>query len=416
MTHREPTYLEKLKWSLPWLLKYPFERGRNFLRSDSSEKKHIIITIANHFEPGWSENGLLDLDAQLKRLESYYKLAKQTGDAVRDADGTKFRHTNFFPVEQFDSRIVNIIEQMQAEGLGEVEIHLHHGLEKPDTAENLKKVLIESRDRLAEDHKCLSRFDGAGDPKYAFVHGNLALANSMSGKFCGVDEEMQILFETGCYADFTLPSAPLETQTPLINKIYECGLPLNEKSPHRKGENVRVCGNAPQLPLIFTGPLMFNWTRKKKGIPIPRLDDGALAASQTLDVVRFRRWINANITVTHRPEWIFVKLYCHGFFDYDQRNCIGEDAKRFFSETIERGEKTGEYTVHFASAREAVNMVFAAIDGKDGNPNDYRDYRLKAIMKESQAKKTFTNAQNYAGHENVETFRQTQKTQGTQLG
>jgi hypothetical protein len=28
---------------------------------------------------------------------------------------------------------------MQAEGLGDVEIHLHHGVEKPDTAENLAK-------------------------------------------------------------------------------------------------------------------------------------------------------------------------------------------------------------------------------------------------------------------------------------
>ena len=82
---------------------------------------------------------------------------------------------------------------MQAEGLGEVEIHLHHGVEKPDTAENLRKALTEFRDFLAEEHNCLSRFDGKGEPKYAFVHGNLAFGNSCGGKFCGVDEEMQIL-------------------------------------------------------------------------------------------------------------------------------------------------------------------------------------------------------------------------------
>jgi hypothetical protein len=75
---------------------------------------------------------------------------------------------------------------MQAEGLGETEIHLHHGVEKPDTAENLRKTLIDFRDRLAEEHHCLSRMDGAGDPMYAFVHGNNALGNSASGKFCGV--------------------------------------------------------------------------------------------------------------------------------------------------------------------------------------------------------------------------------------
>ena len=183
MTHREPTYLEKLKWSLPWLAKYPLERGSHFWRSNAGEKNHVVITIANHFEPSWSDDGsLLDLNTQLRNLDAYYKLAGKTGEAVSDADGTKFQHTNFYPVEQFDSRVVSVIEQMESEGLGEVGIHLHHGLEKPDTAENLRKVLIESRDRLAEDHRCLSRLDGVGDPTYAFVHGNLALANSMSGK------------------------------------------------------------------------------------------------------------------------------------------------------------------------------------------------------------------------------------------
>lgn len=415
MTFKEPTYFEKLKWSVPWLARYPFERAGNLLRAGSSAKKHVIVTIANHFEPAWSENGWLDLNTQLRRLDDYYKSAEKTGNSVRDADGTKFRHTNFFPIEQYDSRIVNVIQQMEAEGLGELEIHLHHGLEKPDTSENLRRVLLEGRDRFAEDHGCLSRLDGTGEPRYGFVHGNLALANSMSGKFCGVDDEMQILAETGCYADFTLPSAPLETQSAVTNKIYECGRPLSEKFSHRTGKSVRVFGNNPQLPLIFTGPLMFNWNRRFKGVPIPRLDDGALTASQSFAAERFDRWTGANITVQERPEWIFVKLYCHGFFDYDQSACIGEEARRFFGEIVERGEKTGEYKIHFASAREAVNIVFAAIDGKIGNPNDFRDYRLKSIMKDKRAKVT-AQAENYTNHENVEIFGQLQETQETQLG
>jgi hypothetical protein len=99
-----------------------------------------------------------------------------------------------------------------------------------------------------------------------------------------------------------------------------------------------------------------------------------------------RRWMNANVTVKNRPDWVFVKLYCHGFFDYDQSACIGEDARRFFSEIIENGEKSGAYKVHFASAREAFNMVSAAMDGAAGDPNDYRNYRLQAIMNENAAR------------------------------
>lgn len=381
----------KLKNNLPWLARYPLNRAGAFLRKNSDAPKHIIFTVADHFEPSWSRNGLLGVDEQRRRLDEYYKLARKTGAATIDADGTKFRHTNFFPAEQYDCRLLETLAAMQAEGLGEVEIHLHHGIEKPDTAENLRKTLIGFRDRLAEEHGCLSKTEDGATPMYAFVHGNLALANSAGGKFCGVDSEMQILRETGCYADFTLPSAPDETQVPMLNAIYECGLPMHEKIPHRAGKKVRVFGNPPQLPLIFTGPLVFNWTRRVKGVSVPRLDDGALVESQPLDAARLNRWLSANVTVEDRPEWIFVKLYCHGFFEGDQSACIGERAVRFFNETIETGEKTGDYTVHFASAREAFNMVAAAIDGKKGTPHEFRNYRLRAIMNQ---KKSPTNIPN----------------------
>ncbi len=379
------TILTKLKWNLPWLIRYPLERTNALFGRTAFEKKHIIFTVADHFEPAWSPNGMLDLDGQKRALEAYHRLARKTGEATLDSDGTKFRHTNFYPAEQYDKELLNQIAGMQAEGLGEVEIHLHHGVEKPDTAENLRKQLLEFRDVLAEEHKCLSRFEGVGEPRYAFVHGNLALANSCGGKFCGVDEEMRILQETGCYADFTLPSAPDQSQVSVINKIYECGLPLDEKIPHRKGKSVRVNGLEPEFPLIFTGPLVFNWTRRIKGIPLPRIEDGALVKNQAMDRARFRRWKNANITVKGNSNWIFIKLYCHGFFDYDQRACIGEDAVRFFNEIVENGERTGDYKTHFASAREAVNMVLAAVEGKNGNPDDFRDYRLKSIMNEQKA-------------------------------
>src|SRR6185503_14570059 len=75
---------------------------------------------------------------------------------------------------------------LQADGYGEVEIHLHHGVEQPDTAENTRRQLETFRDVLAEEHKCLARSVSPLDsqPKYGFVHGNWALANSAGGRFC----------------------------------------------------------------------------------------------------------------------------------------------------------------------------------------------------------------------------------------
>lgn len=379
MIQNEPTLLTKLSWNLPWLVRYPFARARSLLEQTAFEKKHIIITIANHFEPGWSEDGILDHKSQMKRLKAYRKLAGEIGNAVQDADGTKFRHTNFYPAEQYHPEILDILAEMQADGLGEVEVHLHHGVEVPDNAENLQNTLVAFRDTLAEKHKCLSTMNG-GSPMYAFVHGNLALANSCGGRFCGVDNEMEILRDTGCYADMTLPSAPDQSQVAVINRIYECGLPMDQAVPHRRALAPHSNGTGPQLPLIFQGPLVFNWKR----LPVPRLDDGALAANQPLDDARFDRWLSANITVGGRSDLVFVKLYCHGFFDRDQSACIGEEAKRFFGELIERSTKTGAFTIHFATAREAFNIASAAIEGKPGRTNEFRDHKLLPIMKNGQ--------------------------------
>jgi hypothetical protein len=99
---------------------------------------------------------------------------------------------------------------------------------------------------------------------------------------------------------------------------------------------------------------------------------------------RFNRWRAAQISVRGRPEWNFIKLYSHGFFPWDQDIMIGEQLKRFMHEVMELAERTGQFRVHFATAREAYNMVMAAVDGHAGDPHAYRDYRLHPIMHEQK--------------------------------
>ncbi len=50
--------------------------------------------------------------------------------------------------------------------------------------------------------------------------------------------------------------------------------------------------------------------------------------------------------------------------------------QRFLAELTEGAEDRGEI-IHFVTARQMVNMIWAACDGREGNPGDYRDYRLK---------------------------------------
>jgi len=397
MDYKNPGILTKLRWSLPWLSAYPSWRLRRVLErlsssrrqaasmhlasNETSHEPRMILVVANHFEPAWSGTRVpLSLSHQISRVHRWCAKARRIGALVRDFDDVPFKHTNFYPAEQYSYELLNILAGLQAEGLGEVEIHLHHGVQAPDTAQNLRKMIVEFRDRLADEHRCLSRMRAAPTPRYAFVHGNFALGNSAGGRYCGVDSEIQILAETGCYADFTLPSAPDQSQVARINAIYECGGRLDHRCPHKTGPRLSTA-RPPSFPILFTGPLIFYWSKRKWGLPWLRLDGGALARNQPLDGSRFRRWLQAGISVEGRPEWIFVKLFCHGFFPQDQDYCIGEPLLRSLDSLLNTAHRTGEFRIHFATAREAFNIAMAAAHGKSGEPGEYRDYLLSPIMR-----------------------------------
>lgn len=373
--------LTKLTSSWPWLSRYPLWRTRELWErlSSASRPAHLIVVVANHFEPAWNDGGPeFSVEIQRRRTAAWCRQARQTGLAIPDHDGTPFRHTCFYPGEQYDHAIVSLLAELESEGFGAVEIHLHHGTEEPDTPGGLRRALSEFRDLLAEEHGCLALEPGDPRPRYAFVHGNLALANSMGGRDCGVDNEMEILAQTGCYADLTLPAFPEQAQGPVINALYECGRPLTERMPYRTGIRLRV-GRAPQLPIMMTGPLVFDWSRRKRGLPVLRIDDGVLTAGYPLTQARLDRWRQARITVRNGPPWFFIKLYCHGFFKGDQEATLGEPVRRFWSEAIEEAERKRDLRIHFATAREAFNIARAAIDGQTGDPHHFRNYLLHPI-------------------------------------
>lgn len=340
-----------------------------------------MIALADHFEPAIVPDRPGDYapeDEQQRRVEAWCRVYPQCIDRWRDADGHPFKHTYFFPAEQYEAGLLDCLAELCREGWGELEIQLHHGLKRPDTAANTRRVLLEFRDSLV-GRGCLSRWDGNEEPRYAFVHGNWALANSKQGRFCGVDEELKILAETGCYADMTLPSAPDSSQITRINSIYECALPLHQRAAHRRGRDL-VRGRPPTtFPLIVQGPLGLKFSKRGRGLPLPRIENGALFSLHPPSLSRFKLWCEASIHVSGMSDWFFVKLYCHGMDPRDEEVMLGETFRSFLSQLIESTRDSSKYRLHFVSAREMVNIILAACDGHEGNPDAFRDYRLKLI-------------------------------------
>jgi hypothetical protein len=341
---------------------------------------HLMIAMADHFEPSIiPENGMLRAPSheQQRRLDLWCHEYPRMADAWRDSDGHPFVHTYFYPAEQYDRRLIQQLAEHTRAGWGEIEIHLHHGVVEPDTAENTRRLLLEFREALVSEHGCLSYLDGVGDPKYAFVHGNFALGNSADGRFCGVDNEMQILAETGCYADMTLPTGSFHpAQIAKTNSLYECAMPLNQQAPHRRGRDLER-GRSPQIfPLIIQGPLMMRVSPSRSRIA--GIENGAITRGNPLSLSRLRLWKRAAISVRGKPDWLFIKLHCHGM-DPTQRDVVlGEPMRKFLRELVEGAVQRGEI-LHFVSAREMVNIILAACDGREGHPGEYRDYRFKRL-------------------------------------
>jgi hypothetical protein len=375
----QPASWEKIRTVLPWLPAYVWQCCVR--RLPDVRPLHLIIGLADHFEPmnrAHAPQRPVDRREQERRLKEWCLEYPHAVDTWRDDEGQPLRHTYFYPAEDYDEVLIDRLAEHCHAGWGEIEIHLHHGVETPDTGENTRRSIVEFRDALVA-RGCLSQENGAGPPRYAFVHGNWALANSDRGRFCGVDEEMQILADTGCYADFTLP-APSSAQIGKINALYECVPPLNQRAPHRRGRDLQ-CGRAPMtFPLIIQGPLMIDFGRWKHGHLFPGIESGELSGANPPTMSRLQLWRNAAITVRGRPDWVFIKLHCHGMSPWDESALLGESLQDFLRELVEGPRNRTEYRLHFVTAREMVNIILAACDGRTGNPGEYRDYRVRLLQ------------------------------------
>jgi sugar transferase (PEP-CTERM/EpsH1 system associated) len=153
----------KARRSLRWLPAYCWQRATR--RLPSRGPVHVMVAIANHFEPelmpGMPE--FADLDERERRIEAWCREYSALADPWRDVDGLPLRHTYFYPAEHYDKRLIEPLAAHCRAGWGEIEVHLHHGIQAPDTPENTRRMLLDFRNALA-GHGCLSYLNNEGPP------------------------------------------------------------------------------------------------------------------------------------------------------------------------------------------------------------------------------------------------------------
>lgn len=357
----------KLGRALGWLPILMIEELRLSRRIKYGKAKHLVISIANHFEPHWP-GGDLPLSEAVDRVERWCEGYRRMVGDCKDHFGNRFVHTYFYPAEEYNERTLKPLRNLCGDGYGEIEIHLHHGIEVPDNSENLKNVLQRFKSVLI-DGGCLGKNRVTREFMYGFVHGNFALGNINKGAYCGVDSEIAILAETGCYADFTMPALPDAKQVMKINRIYQIAGDLGKRAAQKKGTDCRMGSPVTRYPLVVVGPLVLDWKRRK-------YENGCLTAVNMPTRERLRLWRRAHISVMGKPDWLFIKLHCHGLIPADSNALLGESMANFLHDMIERDGS--DCAIHFVTCREMFNIICAACDGRTGDPQQYREYVIEA--------------------------------------
>jgi hypothetical protein len=333
---------------------------------------HIMFAFVDHFEPG---NRNAPPEQQIRRMDDWVDEYPRLAGRHRDSDGVPPQHTFFFPPHYDQHGHLEKLTELCTAGYGEIELHLHHDRQEPwpDDEESLRKKIIDCLDSFS---RCGVFCLPDGTRTYGFIHGDWALANSLSsGEHCGVNDELTILEQTGCYADFTFPVSN-EAQPRLANTFFY-GQSCRE---HPKGYDTMaepvVAGKAPGLGLLFAqGPIGLRWRSRTHRFK-PSIEQANIDVKDYPFAARIDYWINKRIHVPGRPEWLFVKIHTHGVREEDREVLLGKPAENMYSHLESKYNDENKYLLHYVSAREMYNIIKAAEAGESGNPNEFRDYLI----------------------------------------
>jgi hypothetical protein len=325
-------------------------------RESHAGTRHIFFCIVDHFEPFWHNR---DPALARERVRRWYDGYPGVAARFVDRGGRHPRHAFFYPEEEYalEPSCLDLLARLRERGMGEVEIHLHHDR---DDSEAMRSRLRAFKRALRDRHGLLHNDARSGEVLYGFIHGNWVLGNSgRRGENCGVDDELVVLRETGCYADFTFPSAPHPSQPPVINRIYYAAGDHHRARAHFQARDAALGRDAGAGPLIVNGPLALNWHRRRHGI-LPAVENADLTGINPPSADRVDAWVRAGVSVAGFPRWVFVKAYTHGAQERNAARLLAEgpgSLRSLFADLLARYDDGVDHVLHFTTPWEIYRCV-----------------------------------------------------------
>lgn len=280
-----------------WLPGYVAARLGALAYRAPGEGATLWVAVCDHFEPFWKNtNERLARDRVGLWVERWPRIAERCADS----SGCPPKYSFFYPQEEYRDDILERLAGLVRQGIADVEIHIHHD---NDGEAAFRAKMLAFREALHHRHGLLRR--QGGDVVFGFIHGNWALDNSRpDGRWCGLNNELTILSELGCYADFTMPSGASPTQARKVNAIYWAQDDPKRAKSYDSGVDL-LDAAGPSGLLMIPGPLGLRW----KGRLMPRMEAGEIAGYDMPTAYRARRWAELAPRVGNH---IFLKLHTHG--------------------------------------------------------------------------------------------------------
>jgi hypothetical protein len=295
------TRLDSIRTLHLWVPGYVASRLHDGAHTQRSRTARVWVSIADHFEPWWRQP---DDRTALERVRHWVRRWPHIARRHEDAGGHLPCYTFFYPAEQYHPAALDTLAQLAGMDIGDVEVHLHHD---DDSEHAFVDRIGRFVDHLHARHGLLRR-DATG-VRFGFVHGNWALDNALpDGRFCGLDNEIGLLRRLGCYADFTLPSAPSPAQTRIVNTIYWANDDSARPKSHDTGIPLTAHGPVAGDLLMIPGPLTVNLREWRRPL-VPRLEIGELAGHCQVTRHRVALWRRVAPRI---GEDQFIKLFAHG--------------------------------------------------------------------------------------------------------
>lgn len=332
-----------------WLPGYCRSRLHSAIRSE--RLRHVWLTIADHYEP--LAGGRASIGDAIDCVTTWRRQWPEISGRHEDSTGASPVYTFFYPQEDYRPELLEPLAEMSRAGVADVDIHIHHdGEGQADFEDRMQRFKTE----LRSHHGLLREVNGK--VVFGFIHGNWALDNSRpDGRYCGLNNEISLLRDLGCYADFTLPSVPWPTQTRIVNTIYWAIDDPEKPKSHDSGIALKPGKSGTGDLLMIPGPLGLRFRRRL----IPRVEVGEIAGYDMPSPDRVRTWLSVAPRIGDQA---FIKLHTHGAQQRNMQPLLNGGLDSLFTGLKEECARAG-LALHYVSAWDMARAVLRAASVED---------------------------------------------------